>query len=110
MAALWDGQPLTAAQVAERIGPERGWTLATVKTLLSRLTAKGAVATEEDGRRFLYRPLVARDAYAAAEGGRIIDRLFGGRVTPLVAQMAEAGRLTPQDLAEIEALIAKLKS
>ena len=44
MEVLWAaGQPLTAAEVADRIDADRGWTLATVKTMLSRLAAKGAL-------------------------------------------------------------------
>ena len=39
--------------------------LATVKTLLSRLVAKGAITTTEDGRRFLYAPAVQRADIAA---------------------------------------------
>ena len=54
MEALWRNSPLTAAEVSDRVAPERGWSLATVKTLLSRLVAKKAVATAPDGRRFLY--------------------------------------------------------
>ena len=64
---LWREAPLTAADVAERTTADRGWSVQTVKTLLSRLVAKGAAAYDVDGRRFLYRPLVARDAHAAGE-------------------------------------------
>lgn len=109
MEALWDDAPLGAQQVADRVAPARGWTLNTVKTLLARLLAKGAVAHVEEGRRYLYRPLVARDAFAAGESRRLIDRLFGGRVTPLVAHLAERNDLTAQDIAEIEALLKALK-
>jgi predicted transcriptional regulator len=53
---------------------------------------------------------VARADYVAQESGRLIDRMFGGRVTPLVAQLAERDRLTDADIAEIEALLKALKS
>jgi len=44
MEVLWaSNRPLTAAEVAERIPAGQAWSLATVKTLLSRLTAKGAI-------------------------------------------------------------------
>jgi predicted transcriptional regulator len=56
MEVLWDEAPLGAADVAERVDPERGWSAKTVKTLLSRLLAKGALIHEEEGRRYLYRP------------------------------------------------------
>ena len=39
-----------------------------------------------------------------------MDRLFGGKLTPLVAHLAERDRLTAEDIAEIEALLKELKA
>ena len=109
MEALWTESPLTASEVAERIPPERGWSDRTVKTMLARLLAKGVLAHEEDGRRYLYRPLVERADYASRESRRLVDRLFGGRTAPLVAHLAEANALSDEDIAEIEALLKELR-
>ena len=35
--------------------------------------------------------------------------MFGGKVTPLVAHLAERDRLSPADIAEIEALLKALR-
>lgn len=110
MEVLWDESPLTANYVADRLAPSQDWTLATVKTLLSRLLAKGALAAEAQGRRFLYRPVMARADYVSGESQRLVDRLFGGKLSPLVAHMAEQEALTAEDIAEIEALLKALKS
>ncbi|MEA3041850.1 MAG: BlaI family transcriptional regulator, penicillinase repressor [Sphingomonadales bacterium] len=110
MEVLWDEAPLTAAEVADRVPADRGWSIRTVKTMLSRLLAKGVLAHEEEGRRYLYRPAIAREDYVAQESGRLLDRMFGGRLTPLVAHLAERDRLTDADIAEIEALLKALKS
>ena len=109
MEVLWEESPLTAQDVVERVDPSREWSGNTVKTLLGRLLAKGAVAYREDGRRYLYRPLVERGDYVAGESRRLIDRLFGGRLTPLVAHLAERDELTDADVAEIEALLKELR-
>lgn len=106
---LWDESPLGATELAERIPPGRNWSLTTVKTLLSRLVAKGALTTESQGRRFRYRPAIARETIAARQAGGLVDRLFGGRVSPLVAQLAEQREIDPQDLDELEALIRSLR-
>ena len=110
MEVLWDDAPLTAAEVAERVPEDRGWSLATVKTMLSRLLAKGVLRHEQDGRRYLYRPAIRREDYVAEESGRLIDRMFAGKVTPLVAQLAASDRLSAEDIVEIEALLKELKS
>ncbi len=110
MEVLWRESPLGAAEVAERVDPSRGWSDRTVKTMLSRLLAKGVLEHEEEGRRYLYRPTVSRDDFIARESGRLIDRMFGGRVTPLVAHLAERDMLTSNDIEEIEALLKALRS
>lgn len=109
MEALWERAPLTASEVADAVAPARGWSLATVKTLLSRLVAKQAVLTEPDGKRFLYFPALAREAYVGGESKRLVERLFGGRAAPLFAHLAETEALSPADIAEIEALLRELK-
>ena len=111
MEALWSaGQPLSATDVADRCPADRQWSLATVKSLLSRLLTKQAIEPRPEGRRFLYSPLVDRDAYVGAESRRFVGRMFGGRLSPLIAQMAEEEALDDADVAEIEALLRRLKS
>ncbi len=110
MEVLWAEAPLTATEVADRIPEARGWSERTVKTMLGRLLAKGALVHEEDGRRYLYRPAVQRTDYATRETRRLADRLFGGRAAPLVAHLAAGDGLTDQDIAELEALLKDLKS
>ncbi len=109
MDVLWAQSPLTASDVFEQIADDRGWTMPTVKTLLSRLVAKGILATRPDGRRFLYSPLLQREAHAGGESRRLVDRLFGGRAAPLLAHLAEAEALSDDDISEIERLLGELR-
>ena len=109
MEVLWKRAPLTATEVADQVVQEKDWSLQTVKTLLSRLAAKAVVGTERDGRRFLYSPLVERDDYLTGVSRNFVDRLFGGKVTPLVAHLAEADELSADDIREIEELLRELK-
>lgn len=109
MEVLWHRAPLTANEVASAVAEGRGWSLATVKTLLSRLVAKQAVMTQPDGKRFLYSPALARADYLGGESKRLVERLFGGRAAPLFAQLAEAEALSEADIAEIEALLKTLR-
>ena len=109
MEVLWKRAPLTATEVADQVVEQKDWSLQTVKTLLSRLAAKAVVGTERDGRRFLYSPLVERDAYLTGVSRNFVDRLFGGKVMPLVAHLAEADELSADDIREIEELLRELK-
>jgi BlaI family transcriptional regulator, penicillinase repressor len=108
MGALWTREPLSAEDIAAQVAEGQGWTEATVKTLINRLLNKGAIGAERDGRRYLYRPLVARDAYLEAESQGLLDRLFDGRLAPLVSHLSQSRKLTPEDIAELKRLIEEL--
>lgn len=105
MQELWERSPQGADEIAATLGPRQGWQLATVKTLLNRLLQKGALTAERDGRRFLYAPAVPKDAWVADASLSVIDRLFGGRLAPLVAQFASERKLKPEDVAALKALL-----
>ena len=110
MEALWGhADALTATEVAERVPQERGWSLPTVKTMLSRLVAKDAVRHRQDGRRYLYSPAIERADYVGGESQRMVERLFGGKLSPLVAHLADSDALDADDVAEIEKLLKALK-
>ncbi|MFT7774729.1 BlaI/MecI/CopY family transcriptional regulator [Roseateles sp.] len=107
MRQLWQRAPQAADEIAAALGPQQGWQLATVKTLLNRLLKKGAVTAEREGRRFLYAPAVPEDAWVADTGLSLIDRLFGGRLAPLVTQFASERELKPADIEALRAMLAR---
>lgn len=109
MEVLWEAAPQSAAQVCANVCKVRGWSMPTVKTLLARLVAKGALGTTPDGRRFLYTPLIERSSYVGSESRRLVDRLFGGRAAPLFANLAANEQLSDEDIAEIERLLKELR-
>lgn len=109
MEVLWDRGTASALDVCDAVCGQRDWSLATVKTLLSRLVQKQAIAAQPDGRRYLYSPLIARSDYVGGESRRLVDRLFGGKAASLVAHLAETEALSEEDLSEIERLLKELK-
>lgn len=108
MQFLWDRSPAAASDVFSELGSANDWSEATVKTLLNRLKKKGAVTTEPDGKRFLYRPAIERDAWVLEESSHLVDRLFGGRLAPMVSHFSSHGKLSDRDLEELRELIERL--
>jgi BlaI family transcriptional regulator, penicillinase repressor len=105
MEAVWGGSPCSAQQVIDRLSDRKDWHEKTVKTLLNRLVKKQALATEPDGRRYLYRPLVAREELQRKESRQLLNRLFGGKVSPLVATFAQQNELDNEDMQALKKLI-----
>lgn len=108
MAVLWDRQPLAAEDVIAALADTQSWQEATIKTLLNRLFTKGAIRAEKEGRRYLYAPVLKREDWVLEESCGLLDRLFGGRVAPLVAHFSEQRKLSRKDIAELRKLLEEI--
>ena len=109
MEALWRKAPLSAEEIYAKVGPANKWAPGTVKTLVTRLLRKKAIAGAREGDAYCYRPLIARSAYVQSESQGLLDRLFKGEVAPLVAHFAEHEKLSAKDLRQLKALIARIE-
>ena len=105
MRALWARSPLTAEEITLTLADDQNWAEGTVKALLNRLLKKNAIAADKDGRRFLYRPMVAQGDYVHAESQSLLDRLFDGRLAPLVSHFSQRERLSAEDVAALRAIL-----
>ena len=105
MAALWARAPQTSEEVVASLARTTDWHEKTIRTLLNRLLGKGAVSAERDGRRYLYRPVLTREQWQSQESRNLLDRVFGGRVAPLLAHFSRHEKLSTRDIAELRALI-----
>jgi predicted transcriptional regulator len=108
MDVLWRGAPRSAEEILSEVGLRQGWQEGTVKSLLNRLLKKKAIKAERDGRRYLYTPLLSREKYVSQESKGLLDRLFGGRVAPLVVHFSEQRKLSKKDIAELRRLLEEL--
>ena len=108
MEVLWTRSPMPTEDVITALEGEQHWQEATIKTLLNRLLNKGAVEAQKDGRRYLYSPLLKREEWMLDESQGLLERLFGGRVAPLVAHFSQHRKLSRKDVAELRQLLEKL--
>jgi predicted transcriptional regulator len=103
---LWARGQASVREIQEGFPePRPGYT--TVQTTVYRLEAKGALRrTRKIGNAHIFEPLVARDVARH----RLLDTIlsaFGGRPQPMMQQLAEAGKLTLDDVKELEKAIRK---
>jgi BlaI family transcriptional regulator, penicillinase repressor len=108
MEVLWRLSPLHSENVVDNLTNHQQWREPTIKTLLNRLLNKGAIRAEKDGRRYVYSPVLTRDEWLSSESKGLLDRLFGGRVAPLVAHFGRHGKLSKKDIAELKRMIAEM--
>jgi BlaI family transcriptional regulator, penicillinase repressor len=108
MEIIWAKNPIPTEDVVAALEPQGKWQEATVKTLLNRLLKKGAVKARKDQRRYLYSPVLTRDQWLAKESRGFLDRMFDGRVAPLVSYFSQQKKLSKKDIEELRRVIDEL--
>ena len=106
--ALWALGKASIREIQEKF-PEPRPAYTTIQTTVYRLETKGAVRrVRKISNAHIFEPLVARDVARH----RLLDdilSLFGGRAQPMMAQLAEAGKLTLDDVRELEKTIKTIE-
>jgi predicted transcriptional regulator len=106
--ALWALGKASIREIQEQF-PEPRPAYTTIQTTVYRLETKGAVRrVRKISNAHIFEPLVARDVARH----RLLDEilgLFGGRAQPMMAQLAEAGKLTLDDVRELEKTIRTIE-
>ena len=108
MDVLWSAGPSAIREIQESFGAKNRPAYTTVQTMVYRLEAKKAVGrVKKIGGAFIYDTLVSRENAQS----RLIDdflALFGGRAQPIMAHFVEAGKLTLDDVQQVERHLREL--
>ena len=103
--ALCKVHPADAQSIVTELNKDKAWHEKTVKTLLGRMVKKGAIEFEKSGRSYIYSPVLEIEAYQVQESKSLVERLFNGRIAPLVTGFAKDKNLSKQDIDELKNLI-----
>jgi BlaI family penicillinase repressor len=101
---FWEHGPLAARDVYAHLKAHKPWAYKTVKTMLGRLVAKGALAYDQVGNSYLYRAVYTRDEMVQHVTKSFVNRIFDGALSPFVAHFA-----AEISDAELKALQSELK-
>ena len=107
MRIVWSLGSTTSREITELLQRRVDWKAATIKTLLHRLVVKGALATEKQGRAFIYRPLVAEQATMSNAADSLLDNICERRVGKTLCHVVEHAELSKNDIKELTAILIK---
>lgn len=109
MLVIWAAdKAVSSSYVLDQLRTKRQWALATLMTVLSRLTEKGFLTCEKNGRFNSYRPLISEDDYKASEGKSTLVNLFGNSVQHMVMSLYNGKAIDKKDLRELRELLDKV--
>jgi BlaI family penicillinase repressor len=107
MTHFWSDRELSAPELYERIGGERGVAYSTVKTIVDRLEQKGAIERVANrGRTIIYAPTIKRERVRKPLVKAFLRRLFGNDLRPLFAQLLQDEKLSSEELEYLRKLVA----
>lgn len=107
MKVLWKKSPVTANEIVEKLAAETDWKPKTIRTLISRLTAKDAIGFDKTGRQYLYFPVLSEEECVRQETRSFMSRIRTGALKPMLAAFLEEENLSQEDIDELKSILDK---
>lgn len=106
MKVVWNNKdPVPASDIIEKVAQKNSWNPRTVKSLINRLTNKGALEFEQKGKMYLYFPAVSKEDCVAEESESFLDRMFDGALMPMLTHFAKSKKLSRADIEKLRQML-----
>ena len=105
MRAVWERQPVGAADVIAALVPDTGWSHRTVRTLLARLVEKAALDAVPEGNRYIYRAKVSRARCIRQASRSFLQQVFGGNAEELLLHLVREREITASQIEELKRML-----
>ncbi len=107
MQAIWAcTAPVVRTDIEKILYKTHPMAMTTLLTLLTRLSEKGFITIEKNGRRSYYTPCISREDYLAAQSKSFVDKLCGGSISTFATALCSSG-LTREELSELREMLEK---
>ena len=104
MELLWES-PQTLMELVNALAQTVGWSKSTVTTMVRRMTEKGLIDFDTDGRTKLFRPAVTREEVVAQETDSLLSRAYQGSIGMMLSAMVSNKHLSKSDIDELYAIL-----
>ena len=105
MQVLWQQGRANAREITDALSKELAIAHSTVQTLLRKLEAKEAIAHDVEDRTFVFYPLIQQESVTRHATRDLIDRVFGGSASGLVAYLLKHERISKAELRQIRNML-----
>ncbi len=107
MQAIWDCEPpVSRADIESILYTSHPMAMTTLLTLLTRLSERGFISIEKNGRRSYYTPCISRQDYLASQSRSFFDKLCGGNMSTFATALCDSG-ISKEDLDELRELLER---
>jgi predicted transcriptional regulator len=106
MSVLWEMGEATATEVRDRVDPDLAYT--SISSMIRMLELKGFVAHRRgEGKTHVYFPVIDAEEAGKSALGRVLDKIYGGSPTKLLAQLMDQKRLSDKELTRMREMLKR---
>ena len=109
MQVIWKHQVVTVQDVFETLSAERSIAYNTVMTVMTRLSQKGILCRQKQGRAYIYSPTTTKAEVAKSMLQYVIDKIFGGSRAPVFSHLLEDKNLSEDEMAYLKTIVEEKK-
>jgi BlaI family transcriptional regulator, penicillinase repressor len=105
MKVIWTHSECSSSQIIDELAGTTKWKPKTVKSLISRLVKKKAIAFRDENRAYIYFPLVTELECVRVESQSFLDKVFGGEINMAIANFIESKKMSKQQIEELRKIL-----
>lgn len=105
MKIIWAHSPITANEVIDQLEDSTPWKPKTVKALIKRLVDKKVLGFHQEGKTYLYFPLVSENDSIDVESDMFLKKVFNGSLNLMLANFIKEQKLTAEEIEELKRII-----
>jgi len=105
MKVVWKKNPISSNEIIEELSRTTSWASKTVRTLINRLTNKGALNYNQEGKSYLYIPAISKEECVKTETESFLDRMFDGALMPMLTHFAKSKKLSSEDIEKLKNIL-----
>lgn len=105
MQLLWRSESLTSSEMIQELTETTDWKPKTIQTLIGRLVKKNIISYKKEGRKHHYYALISEDESIRQESETFLQKIYGGRLKPMLAHFVQNRNLTPEEIEELKRIL-----
>ena len=105
MKIVWQYAPVSTNEITDRLMKTTSWGAKTIQTLIKRLTNKGALTYEKEGRVYVYTPLVKENEYISQQSNSFLRCFYDGDITAMLSAYIKNDRLSAEEIGTLRSIL-----
>ncbi|MGT2636368.1 CopY/TcrY family copper transport repressor [Streptococcus ratti] len=110
MRVVWAKQKTSSSEIIAVLSRAYRWSASTIKTLITRLSEKGYVTSQRQGRKYIYSSLISEEEALEQQVSEVFSRICVTKHQALVKHLIEETPMTLSDIEDLEALLLSKKA